>query len=474
MGKERASVVQPYALLSVNSVLWYVYLALLVWISFISEPYQSAQWMVFSSAFYAFLGGYCLLIAYGGRYNYQALICSRFAIAFLLGAAAWLFLQIQLPIQNGFISHLFGDDYYPLWFQPDTRLTIVPGLTRWLLMSDILVLALFVVSISMINSRQRLKQLLIVMLAVGLIHAMSGIAAKYAGIYLVDKSQLDGHFDAARGFFVNRNHYASFVSLCLLGAIAMQLRSLLNAGGLKFSRFVFGQIVSFRIFFMIALFAGLAAITLSQSRAGFLGLLIGVVVVLLLSGKNGVGPFSRRRIILCMAAMLGILLFYFGQELLARFGNDALSIGERATQWSVTWQAIKQQIFIGYGGGSYATVIQVFREYDLSRQVVFDQSHNHYLHIWLEQGLIGLLLWLGFLSATLIYAVRELPRSASSLVKTVLMAALIVIVAALLQAMVDYNLQIMNIRCYFFAIMAAVFAAPKIKQSERVSKKAVV
>ena len=139
-------------------------------------------------------------------------------------------------------------------------------------------------------------------------------------------------------------------------------------------------------------------------------------------------------------------------------------MGERTIQWQITLSAILQVPISGYGGGSYGTVFQVFREYSELREVIFNQSHNEYLHICLEQGLIGLTLWLLLISIVFRSALRSLSRTSSSLTKSVLLSSILVLAAALMQATVDFNLQIVNIRIYFFAIMAMIFAVPSTSQ----------
>ena len=63
----------------------------------------------------------------------------------------------------------------PVWFEPSAVISVTPLKTKWLLMSNILVLAWFVLSVALIDSRSRLQQFLLVLMAVGLLHASVGI-----------------------------------------------------------------------------------------------------------------------------------------------------------------------------------------------------------------------------------------------------------------------------------------------------------
>ena len=104
------------------------------------------------------------------------------------------------------------------------------------------------------------------------------------------------------------------------------------------------------------------------------------------------------------------------------------------------------------------------RGYNDLRDVLYDQAHNDYLHIWLEQGLVGLSLWMAFLVFSIYTAVIGLANSSSTLINAIVISGVIVVFAALLQSLVGFNLHIINIRFYFFAIIALIIAAPRVSQ----------
>ena len=113
---------------------------------------------------------------------------------------------------------------------------------------------------------------------------------------------------------------------------------------------------------------------------------------------------------------------------------------------------------------SYADIFQMSRGYNDLRDVLYDQAHNDYLHIWLEQGLVGLSLWMAFLVFSIYTAVLGLANSSSTLINAIVISGVIVVFAALLQSLVGFNLHIINIRFYFFAIIALIIAAPRVSQ----------
>jgi len=442
---------------------WALYLFILVGVSFINQPYMADQWLKLSTLLYAFSASYCLSLMFGGRCNKAAMYAARYAITLCVLMLCWLFLQTVLPLNNDLFARVYGSSPVLIWFEPEQVWSVVPDKTRGLLLSNLAVFTLFILSICLVDSRLRLRQLLFTIMSVGLLHAVVAILVKYANVHLVELPQLDGHYDAARAWFVNRNHFAAFISLCLVGALSYQLNELMRANTDKFVSVLVDQLMSVRVLLIISVIISLAALILSHSRGGFLALILSVLVIVMSMGKQTNHRLPRRYLLVPGLIAIAVLLGYFGQGLFARFSDGSLALGERALQWQISWQAIKHEFLLGYGAGSYATVFQVYREYADLRQVVYDQAHNDYLHIWLEQGLVGLLMWLIFLALALRMAFVSVTRAPSRLVTALSLVSLVVVLASLIQSGVAYHLQIINIRCYFFVIIAMIYAAPKVR-----------
>ena len=456
-----------------SGMFWYVYLAFLLTISFLPQRFDSQVWHWFSLVFYSYLACYLFVVLIGLDFNRKGIYRARWFVACFSLTLIWLLMQTLLPSESMSSLILAASSSVPDWFNPNAVISITPAKTKWLLMSNILVLAWFLLSVALIDSRPRLHQVLLLLMAVGLLHAMVGIFALYSEVLLVAREELDGHYSAARAWFVNRNHYAAFLSLTVAAGASYLLKVWLgnmtkNTQDWLPARFAWQQWIA-----VFTLSVTFVAIALSQSRGGFLGLLLSVLLLFFWQSQLRSLALLHWRSIVAICLALLSLLGYFGQELVNRLSTGALTLGERAAQWQITLDAILQAPLSGYGAGSYGTVFQVFREYSDLRWVIFNQSHNEYLHIWLEQGLIGLLLWLGLLAIVFHSALRSLSKTVSGFIAGVLISSVLVLIAALVQAMVDFNLQIMNIRIYFFAIMALIFAVPSINRGKRKQRPSV-
>ena len=289
-------------------------------------------------------------------------------------------------------------------------------------------------------------------------------------LLLVERKQVDGHFSAARGWFINRNHFAAFISLTMVTPIVFILKKLMRDKSDSFFGLAKSIIFAPQVFFFLSLLLGIFAMLISQSRAGFLALplAIALICVLNLSELKKVVGFHRAMMVITFVIVVVVVIF--GQEMVSRLANGSLSVGERGIQWAITWQAIKEQWFVGYGGGSYATVFQIIREHAPLREVIYDQSHSYYLHLWLEQGLVGLLLWLSFIGLAFLTAYKALKNSTSTMLRSLQFACIIVLISALMQSFVDFNLQILNIRLYFFVIIALIYCGTNLRKRRHSSR----
>lgn len=448
-----------------DSVAWGVFLILLASASFINGGYATSQWLFFSACFYFWFCCALVLVACGGRCNWRAIKAARLIIVLFVLSLVCLSVPAFLSYDHILYEILrrseFGLGSGLSWFQPEPGWAVAPERLRWLLMSELLFFCVFLSALALIDRRQRLRHILLLFICVGLVHAVIGLFGQIAGILFVEARAVDGHFSVARGLFVNRNHFGAFMVLSLMGAFAFQARFAIQYARQGVVAQLKEQFSSLYVLLLVALAVGFIACVSSGSRGAVLSL-FAAISLLILTRKNHTLQNIRSSLILILIVVV-VSLVYFGQEIIARFASDALSIGERAEQWRITLAAIMENPIMGYGGGSYSTVFQIFRSDTELRQVVFAQAHNHYLHLWLERGLIGLGLWLSIFWATIRQAHAASIQSRSSLVRGTMLAALVVIMAALIQSLVDFNLQVLNIRAYFLVVIAIVFAARQLK-----------
>jgi len=439
--------------------IWLSFIALFVAASFVTGGYSEAQWLLYSAVYYGWFGFFLLLMLLKGRYVKRSLVSAKWLTILFLISLFWLALPLYMPV-NHYLNDLLPSaklSIYPKpdWFSPSSLWSVNPERTRSLVLSELMMLCVFVATLVLIDSRKRVKQILYIFLLVGVMHALIGIFGVFTNVLFVDVKEIDGHYSAARGLFVNRNHYAAFIVLMLFGSFGFALRNVISNNR---------NVEIHNVVIIVLSLVALAGIFLSQSRGAAIGLFAGGMCAVFYVLTKGI---KISKLTVLFASLLVIVtLSYFGQTLLHRLSADALSLGERTLQWRITLEAILTNPWLGYGGGSYITVFQIFRaDVDL-REVVFAQSHNHYLHLWLERGLIGLALWLTIIVLIIFQCVGKLKNITSSLIRSVLVAGLIILISALTQSLVDYNLQNLNIRFYFYVMIGVMYSAPYVKHTK--------
>lgn len=87
---------------------------------------------------------------------------------------------------------------------------------------------------------------------------------------------------------------------------------------------------------------------------------------------------------------------------------DFSSIGARRYFWSIAWTSIQEAPWLGHGTGSYRAVsCQAFDNAAMC-QIGSMHPHQQYLMLWLELGVVGLLLFCGVLASIATYHFRNI------------------------------------------------------------------
>jgi O-antigen ligase len=140
--------------------------------------------------------------------------------------------------------------------------------------------------------------------------------------------------------------------------------------------------------------------------------------------------------------------------------ETVLGLNGRMIIWKGTLGMIKDNLLIGIGPGTFATI---FPQYQLAGSSArFYQVHNDYLHFLVELGVLFLPL-LGWLLLSLFNTGRRKLQSTSRQVWGISLGAMTGIVAILIHSFVDFNLHIPANAILFTVLAALVVGGPKQK-----------
>lgn len=301
------------------------------------------------------------------------------------------------------------------------------------------------------NTRRRVRYLIDVVVAVGIISALYGIlrqvsqhAPGFGLPYL-----LPGHGYAQ---FVNPNHFAFLMEMSLgLGL------------GVAVCRGVSGKR---QAIYLMAAVPMWIALVLANSKGGILSILCQVLFLgLLLSAYRRqpeadfvnskgsrlrvVSSFAARSVLL-LALLVGatMTVVLVGGDPLARRVDSLTNELERSRDdsfttrpsiWRTTWKLIKDHPVAGVGFGGYW--IAITKYHAASGESTPQEAHNDYLELLASGGVIGLALGVWFVT-TLVRVTRRKIQRAGSYNRAITLGALAGIVTVAIHSLVDFGLHI--------------------------------
>ncbi|MCP3979794.1 MAG: O-antigen ligase family protein [bacterium] len=277
----------------------------------------------------------------------------------------------------------------------------------------------------------------------GGLQALYGILVYTSGQTTLLAGVERAYLDSATGTFVNRNHFAGYLSMALCcGAAVIADRILRHATGGDLRRrwieLVGGE--GSRVLLLgLALVLGLAGLFLSMSRAGIALGLIALTLTLLACGRRRELPLRAVVALLIVGVALVPLLHVGGAHLLERYADSASGLsaaGGRARVWANTLLLFRAFPVAGSGWGTFAAVYPLFRSSEV--RLFYAHAHNDWIQALAEAGVIGLAFGLLTLGSVLA-AVVDGFRGARGTVAIGFAAGLS---AMLLHALIDFGFHI--------------------------------
>jgi O-antigen ligase len=253
--------------------------------------------------------------------------------------------------------------------------------------------------------------------------------------------------DEAVGFFANRNHFAAFLYALTLFAAAWGLRAPITVGtsghaGKYDTASVVAMIGGFTL--LVILLAGEA---MARSRAG-LGFTIAALCgafALGFSDPRGWAEVTPRKLLLLASALAGLFAVQFAlYRIMERFALDPLE-DARLPFARNTIKAALAYMPLGSGLGTFVSVYGTFEKpADTIANTYANHAHNDVLELWLNTGVVGLILlgvfvvWLAYRSVEIW---RSAPMGASELDWSLMRVASLVVALLIAHSFLDYPLR---------------------------------
>jgi len=433
-----------------DTLLFWVYLAFIV---FLPLPFGGdIPWAmgVYQVVVFLMAAWWCGLYVAGKVVVPDTLIKARFIIGLFL---LWL-VYIALQLYTG----LGSTDEYPVPTSVALQsLTISPYLTSTAWLMSLGYTLLFFLTLVLVNSRQRVRQLAGVIILSGVFQAMFGSLMTLSGLeyaLFVKKATYIGY---ATGSFYNRNHYAAYLVMCLAVGIGMMIAQLDSSERgdwrhtlRRWLALVFSAKLRLRLYLVIMVIA----LVLTHSRMGntafFASLFICGIIGLALARQ------ASRGVVILLTSLIIIDLFIVGawfgiDNEVERIENTTVETEERREVNDYATQLWRDNLWMGTGLGTFAIAFTRYREADITS--FYKQAHNDYLQFATEVGIIGLLILAAVVVTSLSVAIIAQYKRRDPLMRGLSFAAMMGIIAMLIHATVEFNFQIPPNAAMFVVLM---------------------
>jgi putative inorganic carbon (HCO3(-)) transporter len=305
----------------------------------------------------------------------------------------------------------------------------------------------FVMTLILLRTRDRIR---------GATYAtiVSGVAQALYGTMMSFRS-LEG---LASGTFVNRNHYAAYLVMCLsvgVGVLIASLSGEKNHSWRQFLRGAIAWIITPKMALRLLLVTMVIALVLTRSRMGntsfFVSLLAAGLIGLLLSKK------ATRSMVVLLVSLIVIDIFivgaYFGtQRVVERIGQSTVQSEDRGAVAGYAIEMWKDYPVFGSGLGSFAAV---FPRYSAEgTPLSYTHAHNDFLEFAAEVGLVGFAMLGMMVVLSFMAALRAQRARRDPVMRGISFASIMGTIALMIHSSVDFNLQIPANALTFMLLLA--------------------
>jgi O-antigen ligase len=324
-------------------------------------------------------------------------------------------------------------------------------------------MAIFLAAIQL-GYRER-RSLSLIIIAIGVMSVFLGLSQVAQGSGSELRFYTITNNTEAVGFFANRNHFAALLYAVLLFAAVWAIDIGFKTGSWKDVRtFESANIMPVTAIFLVFVVV-IAGEAMARSRAGLALTIVALVAVFALAftdRRNTAGLKSNKLLIAAIVLAIILSLQFALYRVLGRFAYDPLE-NARLVFAHNTIRAAWAFMPFGSGLGTFVPVYAMFeRPVDTIANTYANHAHDDILELWLETGVMGIILiclfltWLGFASVKLW---RRPPSGPGGFDCTLARAAALVIGLLVAHSFVDYPMRTEAIMAVF-AVSCALLIEP--------------
>jgi hypothetical protein len=360
--------------------------------------------------------------------------------------------------------------HHPIWIEAAKslgrpyagRITIDPDETMAALSRLLWYAAIFWLALQLGREKSNARLAISLIAWSGLVYAAYGLIVKFTGAESVLWVKKFIYHEEVTSTFINKNSYAGFAGIGLICVTARLVDRLLNVPAhteVKAEKIavVLNVLLAKSWFLILAWAVVLTAIILSDSRAGLVCSIIGLLafVVALLFSKSVPRRLGRWFGMIMVVGVAGFFV-YSGGSVDRRFAYVGEQTQARISIYDTTLEMVRDASLLGMGFGTYPEVFQLYRKAGPEHRVPARKAHNTYLENAAELGIPAaacLVAAIGGLCVICLIGVRNRRRD------VVIPAIGLGVTTALgLHSVVDFSLQIPGIAATYAFVMGTACA----------------
>ena len=349
-------------------------------------------------------------------------------------------------------------------------------------------LCVFVVAVLCVRTASRLDNLVHALVWSGVLQAVIGavllsIHAKYRLFFI------DVLHDHMNGTYVNQNHLAGYLCMCLSVGVGLMLArlgdSLRTRPGWRARvtaviEFILSATMRLRLLLVIMVIA----LVLTRSRMGNTAFFVAMLVVGLAGVVLARKTAPRTMALIISLIVIDVMIVGTGvglEKVVERIQETELigvegkseSIEARTGAARAALALVNDFPVFGSGGGSFYNVFLSYRNPKYGYAFI-DHTHNDYVEIACDYGVPGLAILGLVVALTLGTVLRVMARRRSPLPWGVAFGVAMAIVGLLLHSTVDFNMQIPANALTFVVILAMGWVASELPSPGRRHQKSGV